>query len=142
MEEGLSHDGDAEEEPGKVSCEECEEEASEEEEEEEVRKSAGRKSPKMPTMAEQAEHARMHCPYRNWCRCCVKARARNAPHSKNREEDSLSEVKVPRVAMGYFFVQRRRENIRKPVICNAGRKARRALCKSSGPEGTWKRSRN
>ena len=62
-EEGLSQSGETE---GEV--------------EEEGRTAVGRKRPNIPTTIEQEEHARTHCPYRSWCRHCVKSRARNSPH--------------------------------------------------------------
>ena len=58
---------------------EAEEEKEKEEKEGEGRASIGKKAPKTPTRLEREEHARTHCPYRNWCEHCVKSRARNSP---------------------------------------------------------------
>ena len=37
-------------------------------------------SPAQPTAAEIALHWLTHLPYRSWCRWCVSAKRRNAPH--------------------------------------------------------------
>ena len=101
-EEGLSQNGEAEEEGGKVmdvekkeseeegeEMQEEEEEEEKEKEEKEGRASVGKKAPRSPTKAEREEHARTHCPYRSWCEHCVKSRARNSPHRKCGEEEPL-----------------------------------------------------
>ena len=83
-------------------------EGNDEEECEEGRASVGRKSPKELTIAGNAKHERTRCPYRSWCRDCVKSRARNAPHRKCVPEEPFEEVKAARVHMGLLFhVQRR-----------------------------------
>ena len=76
---------------------------------EEVRVSVGKMSPKDPTKKQREEHERTHLPYRSWCEDCVRARARNAPHHKQKAEDPLEEIKVPRIHMDYFFMSREDE---------------------------------
>ena len=80
--EGLTQNGDAEEEKDDDEDDDKDDDKDDDEEDdrEEGRVSVGRKSPKMPTRAEREERSRTHCPYRNWCPHCAKSRARNAPH--------------------------------------------------------------
>ena len=59
---------------------------------------AGRKvkvlgDPRQPTEADVEEHDRSnHCPYRNWCGICVRARGKDMDHrADTREERGLSE---------------------------------------------------
>ena len=98
-----------------------EEEEDEESKADEGRVSVGRNSPKTPTKLEREEHARTHCPYRNWCEHCVKSRARNAPHRKSGVEEPLEEVTVPRVHLDYFFMSREDEkSVEEPTASDRG----------------------
>ena len=49
--------------------------------------------PRQPTEAEVEEHEQSnHCPYRNWCGICVRARGKDMDHRADaREERGLSE---------------------------------------------------
>ena len=76
--EGLSQNGEAAEEQEVLEMEETS--SQEGDEVQEGRMSKGQKPPKEPTKAEREAHGRTHCPYRSWCRHCVKWRARNSPH--------------------------------------------------------------
>ena len=107
QEEGLSRDGATAEEQGAMEMEEV---GSEEEDEvQEGRASKGQRPPREPTKVEREEHERTHCPYRSWCKHCVKSRARNAPRRQATAEDPLKEANVPRICMGYFFMSREDE---------------------------------
>ena len=91
------------------------------EEEEEGRRSVGSRGPKMPTKVEQEEHARTHCPYRSWCRRCVKSRARNSPHEavNLRDEESEGMEKGAEHNNGLLLhVKRRREGVRNCIHDN------------------------
>ena len=56
-----------------------------------------------------------HTPYRAWCRHCVRARGRNAPHRTRTEEQR--ERQVPKVGMDYFFMSQADEKADKnPLI--------------------------
>lgn len=57
-----------------------------------------------PTKKEREEHEATRCPYRSWCRHCVRGRGRNSPHFKKKEEEGSAETKVARVSMDYFFM--------------------------------------
>ena len=58
---------------------------------------------------------RTHTPYRAWCRHCVRARGRNAPHRTRTEEQR--ERQVPKVSMNYFFMSQADEKADKnPLI--------------------------
>ena len=54
-----------------------------------------------PTREEVEDHERHHCPFRAWCRHCVKGRGMNAQHRKKTEseENSIEGGKVPRVSI-------------------------------------------
>ena len=111
-EEGLNQDGETAEEMEEVG-------SKSDEEEEEGRTSKGQKPPKEPTRVEREEHERTHCPYRNWCKHCVKSRARNSPHRNSTPEEPLEELKVPRVHLDYLlYVQRRREGVGESIVGN------------------------
>ena len=139
--EGLSRSGETGEEQEEVDMKEEEEDDKSEDECEEGRTSKGKKSPKEPTKAEKEEHERTHCPYRSWCKHCVKSRARNSPHRKCVPDEPLEEVKVPRVHMDYFFMSREDEKAsRNPLLVIAdersgSRYARAVGCKGLGEGG-------
>lgn len=57
-----------------------------------------------PSKIEIRQHERLHCPFRPWCRHCVRGRAANAQHRKERMDDDDDAPKVPRVAMDYLFM--------------------------------------
>ena len=72
------------------------------EEEEDSGKVKMIRSPNTPTAAERAEHEVTHWPYRNWCDCCVKARATGQQHRSMKGE--YAESTVARVLMDYGFL--------------------------------------
>ena len=53
---------------------------------------------------EREEHEATPCPYRSWCRHCVRGRGRNSPHFKKKSQEEDQEGKVARVSMDYFFM--------------------------------------
>ena len=74
--------------------------------------------PRQPTQAEVEEHERTnHCPYRNWCGICVRARGKDMDHRADaREERGLSEYsfdycfpgdefgcRLTRLVLGYYL---------------------------------------
>ena len=138
-EEGLSQNGETDE--GQEEVEMEEESSQESDEVQEGRASKGQRPPREPTKAEREEHERTHCPYRNWCKHCVKSRARNSPHRNCVQPDPLEERKVPRVHMDYFFMSREDEKASKnPLIVVAdersgSRYARAVSCKGLGEGG-------
>ena len=139
QEEGLSRDGETAEEQGAMEMEEV---GSEEEDEvQEGRASKGQRPPREPTKAEREEHDRTHCPYRSWCKPCVKSRARNSPHRNCTPDEPLEELKVPRGHLDYFFMSREDEKAsRNPLIVIADEKsgsryARAVGCKGLGEGG-------
>ena len=85
--EGLSRDGETAEEAEEAEMDEAGSERGDEVQE--GRMSKGQKPPKEPTKAEREEHERTHCPYRSWCKHCVKSRARNSPHRNCTPEEPL-----------------------------------------------------
>ena len=69
--------------------EECElEGAGDEQGEEEGKRSVLKMLVKLPSRAEIEEHELTHLPFRNWCRHCVKGRARK-PHTRSKRTKNL-----------------------------------------------------
>jgi len=55
----------------------------------------GKRAPMPPSQAERLLHAATHCPYRDWCPVCVKAKAPDPRHSTtSREEHQLPLIEV------------------------------------------------
>ena len=53
-----------------------------------------------PTKAEIEDHEVHHCPFKAWCRHCVKGRATNRQHRQHKLEDKDENlVPVPRVSI-------------------------------------------
>ena len=50
------------------------------------------KDPMKPSAEEVAEHGKSHLPFRSWCRHCVRGRAKNRGHWKDREQPSRNEL--------------------------------------------------
>ena len=65
---------------------------------------AGMPAPYRVSKEEKEAHELTHTPYRAWCRHCVRARGRNAPHRTRDEERKTGGV--PKVAMDYFFMSK------------------------------------
>ena len=72
-----------------------------EEAEEEARKVKLAASPYVPTAKEVDEHNVTHLPFRSWCHQCVKGKARNKSHFKNKE---AKDYKVRHVVVDYAFL--------------------------------------
>ena len=72
--------------------------------EEEGRKAVVRRGVEGPTKKEREEHEATHCPYRSWCRHCVRGRGRNSLHFKKKEEERDKKGMVARVSMDYFSI--------------------------------------
>ena len=50
---------------------------------------------------EKEEHERTHIPFRAWCPMCVKGKAKNAPHTKEKEKEKSA---IPGVSMDYAYM--------------------------------------
>ena len=74
-----------------------------EKEEEEGREPKTMRMPKQVSKEERDAHEATHMPFRSWCRHCVRGRARNMQHTKEKAEVE-NKNKVPRVSMDYFFM--------------------------------------
>ena len=61
------------------------------------------------TREEREEHERTHTPFRAWCPFCVKGRATNAQHRKNRDGEEEKELRVPRISLDYFYMSKKDE---------------------------------
>lgn len=108
---GSSNDGLSQE---VVAGEEEEEEATRSEEGEDGRDPQTLRAPHRVSKEEREVHELTHTPYRAWCRHCVRARGRNAPH-RTREEDR-KKGGVPKVSMDYFFMSQVDEQAHKNPI--------------------------
>ena len=59
-----------------------------------------KKAPRRPTEEEVQEHNVCHIPFRAWCPHCVKGKAMNDPHMRDREEVG----EFPTVSIDYCFL--------------------------------------
>ena len=59
---------------------------------EEGRSVTGQKRVYAPSAQEYDDHMRTHIPYRKWCECCVRGKAKNAAHTS--EERKHYEVPI------------------------------------------------
>ena len=70
---------------------------------EEARESNGLGKTIKVSREEREEHERTHTPFREWCKFCVRGRATNAAHKKNRDTDDEKSNRVPRISLDYFY---------------------------------------
>ena len=49
-------------------------------------------NPLKPGLEEVSEHEKMHLPYHNWCRHCIRRRGTEMTHKKSEWKPGLSEV--------------------------------------------------
>ena len=89
-----------------------------EEEMEEGRAGKFLRPPPKVSQKERDEHNCTHCPFRLWCKYCVRARAHKMAHAKLKGEDE--ELKVPRISMDYFYMSDKDEKAKRKssVSCN------------------------
>ena len=66
---------------------------------EECRPAIMLKCPRLPTQREVDEHNMTHLPFRDWCEYCVKAKARNVGHYRQKKKEHL----IPHVHIDYAF---------------------------------------
>ena len=59
------------------------------------------RNPRQPSRAEVIKHRLCHIPYRNWCKACVLARARDNQHRCIQGGDNDT---VPRIGIDYAFM--------------------------------------
>ena len=71
-----------------------------------VQTPAGLPSPAQPTAIEIALHWLTHLPYRSWCRWCVSAKRRNAPHLRLPDHSR----EIPLLVADYCFVRNSRDD--------------------------------
>ena len=72
-------------------------------------------SPETPSAEEVAQHWLTHLPYRSWCRWCVSAKRRNAPHHSLPNHSR----EVPLLVADYCFVRDARDE--DVLTCFVGR---------------------
>ena len=84
------------------------------EEGEEAEEPRGLRAPLKVSKEQRDAHEITHTPYRAWCRHCVRARSRNAPHKTRTEEQR--ERQVPKVSMDYFMSQADEKANKNPLI--------------------------
>ena len=91
-----------------------------------------------PTKAEIEEHEVHHCPFKAWCRHCVKGRATNRQHRQHKLEDKDENlVPVPRVSMDYFFMSRKDEEAKNnPLIVMVDEKTGERYARAVSKKGT------
>ena len=81
---------------------EAEDEEARSEEGEDGRDPQRIRAPHRVSKEEREAHELTHTPYRAWCRHCVRARGRNAPHRTREEERKVGGV--PKISLDYFFM--------------------------------------
>ena len=56
-----------------------------------------------PTKEEREQHERTHCPFRKWCKHCIRGRGMNSQHERETPKTQGGrEIGVPRASMDYF----------------------------------------
>jgi len=83
---------------------------------------------------EREEHEATHTPFQPWRRHGVRARARDEPHCKKKEEDGM--VKIPRVSFDCFFMSREDEKAHEnPMIATVGQETSEKHARAIGHKG-------
>ena len=100
--------------------------------ESEAEEPRGLRAPLKVSKEQRDAHEITHTPYRAWCRHCVRAMGRNAPHRTRTEEQR--ERQVPKVSMDFFFMSQADEKADKnPLVVmvdeSTGEKYARAVGK-------------
>ena len=83
---------------------------------------------------ERLEHDLTHCPFRAWCRRCVRGRGMNMGHyCQHRNED---EERVPRISMDYFFMSKEDETAHKnPLLVMVDEETNDKYARAVGQKG-------
>ena len=81
---------------------------------EESRVIIGQKRVYAPSAKEYEDHMRTHIPYRRWCECCVRGKAKNTAHTSA----VRSHYEVPIIA--YDYMKQRTEAVRTAEGVTAG----------------------
>ena len=106
-----------------MECRECEDDSGENE----AQISKGLKQVYMPTAEEVRDHERTHLPFRDWCEHCVRGRAQNDHHKRNKGEEG----EVPKISWDYFYMFQKRDpkgkSVEKGLPCVAMRDSRSKL---------------
>ena len=83
---------------------------------------------------ERMEHDLTHCPFRAWCRHCVRGRGMNLGHycqPKDQDED-----RVPRISMDYFFMSKEDEKANKnPLLVMVDEETNEKYARAVGQNG-------
>ena len=102
---------------------------------EEATKPKTLKTSKGPSKKERDEHNATHMPFRDWCRHCVRGRAKNKAH-KNHVGDDDGLMKVPRISMDYFFMNKEDERAsQNPLVVMIDESSGARYMRASGRKG-------
>ena len=94
-----------------------------------------RPSPCLPTKAEIEKHNATHYPYRSWCKVCVEAKAREAPHWRKGPGGMDKESGLPTVSMDYELLEEKittlvvKDDQTGCILCYD--------CECKGPKDSW-----
>ena len=104
---------------------------------EEGRYAKGLPTPQKVTKEERQEHDRTHCPYRSWCKYCVRGRGQKAPHQSSKEKtEEEKEAEVPRISMDYFYMSKADEDAKEnPLIVAVNEKTNDKYARAAGKKG-------
>ena len=104
------------------------------EEGEEAEERRGLRAPLKVSKEQRNAHDMTHTPYRAWCRPCLRARGRNAPHRTRTEEQR--ERQVPKVSMDYYFMSQADVKADKnPLIVMVDESTREKYVRAVGKKG-------
>ena len=95
------------------------EESERKEEVEEGRDAQGGPGPITVSNEEREQHNRTHCPFRSWCKYCVRGRGKKMAHQSRTDEEKKEEAKnaVPKISTDYFYLSQEDEDQEKnPLI--------------------------
>ena len=90
-----------------------------------------------PSKEEREQHERTHCPFRPWCKHCVRGRGMNAQHKhKEPKTEEDKEFEVPRVSMDYFFMSKHDEEAKEnPIIGMVDEQTGEKYARAAGRKG-------
>ena len=91
-----------------------------------------------PTEEEREQHEILHCPFRSWCKHCVRGRGMNSQHKKKiaRKEEEENSNEVPRVSMDYFFMSKADEEAKdNPIIVMVDEQTGEKYSRAAGKKG-------
>ena len=88
-----------------------------------------------PTEKEVGEHNLTHLPFRTWCAHCIRGKAKNPPHW--RQKESEGEKRIPAISADYCFLGSEEDESQAPVWVMTDHETKAVfayVCESKGSE--------